>query len=409
MKYILCFLVWQWALVQANAQQTVFGNLYDHVVEVIDNMPGNSGNQYSNLTPSQEEDWRALIQLIQEENFAQAAAQASPLQYRLLRFIDNSGPTNQEFFVLEKTSEGSNYWGTYVFKPGACRRLVIQCPHPKFDSNTGKQGIFVYQKADAYAYFLTGTHRCNHISPTACSGTTSVCGSSAAYRISDVAHNTLAAFHLATEVLRDADDALYFMQLHGFAQQAGDPYAIMSNGSRDTPEEDFAVAIRDGLLDVDGVLTFKIGHLDLSWNRLLAFTNTQGRYINESVDACSANASSGNGHFLHVEQEYNRLRADADKWEKMLTAVEAAMPCNATATIEPVAPERIYWWLEANKTLHFNLPEGFEYTFVWYNLLGQPLQKCQVSAQSTISLQGFGPGVFTIWSEGNRVTSGKVF
>ena len=224
------------------AQQVVFGNLQEYVEDIIDGMPGSSGNQFTNLGPSQEADWRALFQLILDENFSAAAAEATALQYRLVRFIDNSGANNQEFYLLERISGGVNYWGTYVFKPDACRKLVIQCPHPILDSNTGAQGIFVYKALNAYAYFVSGTHRCNHLSPSGCSGSTSVCGTSAPYRRSDVAHNTQAGFHIATEVLFDQMPDLYFVQLHGFAMQSGDPFVIMSNGSRDTPEPDLAAA-----------------------------------------------------------------------------------------------------------------------------------------------------------------------
>ncbi|MCB0581951.1 MAG: hypothetical protein KDD10_21910 [Phaeodactylibacter sp.] len=63
------------------AQQVVFGNLREHVEEIIASMPGSSGNQFTNLGPSQEEGWRALLELIAEESFADAAAAATGLQY----------------------------------------------------------------------------------------------------------------------------------------------------------------------------------------------------------------------------------------------------------------------------------------------------------------------------------------
>ncbi|GJM31613.1 MAG: hypothetical protein DHS20C18_06140 [Saprospiraceae bacterium] len=384
--------------------------MYDHIEETIDEMPGSSGNQYSNLTPSQEEDWRDLFQLIAEEEFAAVAAMAGDLEYRLLRFIDNAGAMNREFFVLEKTTGGGHYWGTYVFRPDACRRLVIQCPHPRVDSNTGKQGIYVYQNSDAYAYFLSGTHRCNHLSPTACSGSTSVCGSNATYRRSDVAHNTLAGFHLATEVLYDHFEDLRFIQLHGFGQQSGDPFVIMSNGSRNTPNMDLAANIRDGLLTADPALTFKIGHLDLAWNRLLAFTNTQGRYINQSTDACTSNATTGNGRFLHIEQEYSRLRANEQQWAKMLTAVESAIGCHTVAIQESASIDPVFWFSQTDRALHFDLPGGGPaYRFVFFNFLGQVLKQQEISAQSTIFLPDSGPGFFSVWDGGRWVTGGKIF
>lgn len=403
---LFLFFLSSFFLLSLRAQPVVFGNLQEYVGDIIDGMPGSSGNQFTNLGPSQEEDWRELFGLIAEGDFAEAAATASGLQYRFVRFIDNSGATNEEFYLLERISGGVNYWGTYLFKPNACRKLVVQCPHPILDSNTGVQGIFVYQGLDAYAFFLSGTHRCNHISPSGCSGTTSVCGASAPYRRSDVAHNTLAGFHIATEVLYDRMPELYFVQLHGFARQGADPHVIMSNGSRDIPVTDLAAAIRDGLLAADPALTFKIGHLDLGWSRLLAFTNTQGRYINDSSEPCTQNADIGNGHFIHIEQEFSRLRAGETQWAKMQDALADAFECTQVAATEPDAGE-VYWHQQPDGALQFNLPEGANYTLVLYNWLGQRLGQRRIGAHDTFSATE-GAGVFVILADGQWMGSGKI-
>ena len=393
--------------IRPEAQQVVFGDLIAHINSTIDDMPGSSGNQFSNLTPSQEIGWRALIGMIQDKKYSQAAGAAPTFEYRLVRFLDNSEPQIKEYYLLEKTANGVYHWGTYVFRPDACRRLVLQCPHPKVDSNTGNQGIYVFKNLNNYAYFLTGTHRCNHISPSGCSGSTSVCGTSAPYRRSDVAHNTLSAFQVATEVLYDGEPELYFLQLHGFALQSGDPYAIMSNGTRDTPDPDLLAAIRDGLLDVDPSLTFKIGHIDLSWDRLLATTNTQGRFINGSNEPCTQNATFGNGHFMHVEQEFSKLRANQTAWDKMLHALELAVECTTVSSPEkPATAAR--WTFSSDRYLTFHLPENNNYELRISNLLGQTLQVARFSTSTRIYLEHRGFSVFTLWSEGRPLLSGKV-
>ena len=389
-----------------SAQTTIFGNLQDHVDEIIDGMPGSSGNQFSNLLPSQEADWRVLFQLIVEENFSDAAAAASPLQYNFLRFIDNSQAQNEEFYILEKMASGSNYWGTYIFKPDACRRLVVQSPHSKYDTNTGKQGVFVFRNLNTYALFLNGTHRCNHNGPSGCSGSTSACGSSAPYRRSDVAHNTLSGFHIATEVLFDLANDLYFVQLHGFAKQSTDPYVIMSNGSRDTPGFDLAAEIRNGLLNADPSLTFKIGHIDLSWDRLLAFSNTEGRYINASGNPCTENAPSGNGRFVHIEQELSKLRADEGKWAKMLAALEEAVTCNSASGIEPENLKES-WYRLSNDNIQFDLPEAKNYELTYYNWLGQLISTRKITAHEIVPLERIRSGFFVVRSNEGFVLSIK--
>lgn len=112
-----------------------------------------------------------------------------------------------------------------------------------------------------------------------------------------------------------------FVQLHGFGKDDGDPDVIMSNGTTETPDTDYASLIKDALLDEDNTLTFKIAHIDTDWTRLRGFTNTQGRFINSSPDPCSTSASSTTGRFIHIEQAKPKLRKNASSWAKMSNAL----------------------------------------------------------------------------------------
>ncbi|MEZ4946424.1 MAG: T9SS type A sorting domain-containing protein [Cyclobacteriaceae bacterium] len=308
-------------------QEEKSGDLLSHLDNTINALPGSSGNLYAYPDVTQSQTWKEVIGLIMDEDYAGAVTKASQLDYALIKFTDNTEAETKIYYILERASTG-NYWGTYVFNPTACRsQLVIQSPHPVFDSNTGKQGAYVFKKADAAAFFVSGTHRCNTTTPTSCSGSTSVCGSSQAYRISDVAHNVLGPFHLATDVLNTRFSFGVFIQLHGFAKQAGDPSAIMSNGTRTTPSPDYIGRLKNELVKVDATLTFKVGHLDFEWDRLLATTNTQGRLINLSVDPCSTNATNTKGQFIHIEQEFDKLRASKQKWDVMVTGIQEVFKC----------------------------------------------------------------------------------
>jgi hypothetical protein len=101
----------------------------------------------------------------------------------------------------------------------------------------------------------------------------------------------------------------------------------MSNGTRLTPHPDWLDSLKNALHEADPVLDFKVAHQDISWSRLIAFNNVQGRYLNGSVDICQENAGNVSGHFIHIEQEKSRLREDSTRWEKMATAVTNAFPC----------------------------------------------------------------------------------
>jgi hypothetical protein len=122
----------------------------------------------------------------------------------------------------------------------------------------------------------------------------------------------------------------------------------MSNGTRETPAFDPLNELANYLKILDPVLTFKFGHLDLSWNRLLGFSNTNGRYINNSNNPCNQNATLSAGRFLHIEQEKLRLRQDASGWDKMARAIRATFPGNACPSVVPYEDQNI-WFVEEGK------------------------------------------------------------
>ncbi len=392
------------------AQTVVSGDLFDHIETTIDDLPGSSDGEYSDLSALNEGRWRSLIGEIVAGNYATAATEADAIGYQLLLYQDTGGPVAAEFYLLEKKPTANNYWGTYIFKPDACRPVVIQCPHPRADLNTGKEGIFAYRQIDTYGYFLSGTHRCNSTAAVSCSGTTSVCSStSQAYRRSDVAHNTRSAFHIATEVINDALPDKVFIQLHGFSKRTTDPYVIMSNGSRDTPTDDYAAYIRDALIVEDPVLSFEIGHHNLSWSRLLGFTNTQGRYINSSADPCTQNATGGNGHFIHIEQERTRLRDDATGWTKMKNALEMAFTCLIEDT-EDLEQEIATYDLTVEGRIVFRMAREGRYKLLAYNSLGQLLGAKWVRRGEEVRLpKAGGFGFFVLLDNGQRISAGKYF
>ena len=267
-------------------QAQVFnGDLEVYLNSLVDILPGSSGNQYTLPEMDEMDPWKQMISHVLNDEYLEATALAATFNYKITDFNDVTSRGGR-FYIVEEKQPQTKYWGTYIFNREALRpALVIQAPHPKFDTNTGYQGIFCFRRLGARALFVSGTHRCNHTQYSACSGTTSVCGDGyESYRISDPAHNTRSVFQAGTEViLSEVEDTTIFVQLHGFAKKSTDPYVIMSNGTRITPEKDYMETLKDELYIEDNTLTFKVAHQDLDWDRLLAFTNTQGRLINGSL------------------------------------------------------------------------------------------------------------------------------
>lgn len=302
---------------------TLSGNIESYLGNFIDGVPGSSGNNYLQPTTAQLTDWNEVIDALLADNISVAVEKSALLNYQVTEFTDTSIVPNQVFYVLEEKSPRTNHWGTYTFNMNpVINNLVLQAPHIKNDINTGKEAVFCFKNTGARAVFLSGTHRCNHSSTSSCSGTTSTCNSgSQPFRISDLAHNTTSTFQKTTENVFNAISNSVFIQLHGFGKRDTDPYVIISNGTRETPTIDYAAEIQNALLAEDASLTFRLAHIDTDWTRLIGFTNTQGRLINNSTNPCSTSATTTSGRFIHIEQERSKLREDETGWSKMSNAL----------------------------------------------------------------------------------------
>lgn len=298
------------------------GDLENYVSAIIDNAPGSDEGNYAPPNQGQLGICDELVTDILNNNITQAVEKSGSIGYQITEFTDTSTTPNNIFYIIEKKSTQSNFWGTFIFTKNPERGdLVLMAPHSKYDTNTGKQAVYCFKNNLARAVFINGTHRCNSSESSDCSGTTAVCGTSEAYRISDLAHTVTSMFHQFTASVYNVVPSAVFVQLHGFSKQSTDPYVIMSNGTRETPTTDYATLIKDALLVEDNTLTFKLAHIDTDWTRLIGFTNTQGRLINSSTDACTDAATSSSGRFIHIEQEKTKLRDDATKWVKMSNAL----------------------------------------------------------------------------------------
>ncbi len=304
--------------------QTATGDIETYMGNIIDNMPGSTGDDYIVPNASELNTWNTTIDFLLADDISGARSSAGELNYQITEFTDTSISPNQIFYILEEKDAQLYYWGTYIFSKTPTRNnLIIQAPHSRYDTNTGRQAVYCFKNNVAKAVFINGTHRCNSDSYSSCSGTTSACGSNDNYKMSDLAHTTTSMFQKTTEVLFNNISNSVFIQLHGFGKTSTDPYVIMSNGTRETPDKDYAVLIEEALLTEDNSLTFKLAHIDINWTRLIAFTNTQGRMINNSSDFCSTSATNTSGRFIHIEQEKYKLRNNEDGWSKMSNALSS--------------------------------------------------------------------------------------
>lgn len=310
-----------------NAQLIQTGNLTTFVDSLITAMPDSSGadkNKYVSPNSTDRATFANVLTEIVNSQYSTAHTNAASIGYQLLQYTDNSSNPNKTYYVLLKTLASTNYWGTYIINQNADRqRLVIQSPHPRYDTYTGAQGFYIFKNVGARAFFLSGTHRCNSNTASTCDGTSTVCtGSSAAFRISDQAHSEESLFQRGTETLSNLITNLIVIQVHGFTKGNDDPDVIISNGTKINPSgTDYVNLIKTNLLVEDNTLTFKIPNVDTDWDRLNGTTNLQGRFINGSGDPCTTAPGSSSGRFVHIEQKKDGLRNPSSNWTKLSNAI----------------------------------------------------------------------------------------
>lgn len=330
-QLLLGIICWTYAGSTASGQLSVSLDMTAHIDSIIAGMPVGAGtNEYQTPTVSQQTEWRSMMDLLLAGDLTQAGTKAAGFGYRLIRYTDTGALPPRDYHVIEREPAGTNYWGTFVFALSPARpRLVIQSPHPRYDTKTGAQGWYVFSTAGARAFFLSGTHRCNSSFFSTCDGTTTSCSEDyTAHRRSDQPHVVDGTFQITTAAMLAAVDSCVFIQPHGFSKLSTDPDIIMGNGTRKAPPpgRDYLARLRDNLLSVDPSLTFMLAHIDLTWTRLIGTTNTQGRLINGSPSPCNTEAASATGCFLHLEQKYAGLRDTKANWGKLAQAVVLTFP-----------------------------------------------------------------------------------
>jgi hypothetical protein len=315
------------------AQTERRGDLFAYVDSSVNAMPAGLGtNEYFPPTEGQFDVFRSAVQDLLEGRPGAADAAAVSIGYRVVAFVDTTGPAQTSHLVLERHPDSARHWGMAIIANNAQRpELILQCPHPLFDTKSAHQGAWIYRIVGARAMIVSGAHRCNLALPSPCAGTTTVCsGGAEPFRRSDPAHNVDHPLQATTIAVLATITQPLVIQLHGFAKDPGDPDLILSNGTRSQPLPDPILTLREEFLKVDDSLTFKIAHIDSTWNLLTGTTNVQGRLINGSPSPCSQSASVSTGRFIHMEQAYARLRDNSISWSRVANAIANAFPATAT-------------------------------------------------------------------------------
>jgi hypothetical protein len=230
---------------------------------------------------------------------AEAALLASLADVELCR-----GEGEEAGFALWRPAEPGTGRSVFAWQPEAVLSLIVEAPHPRFESGTLDEAIALFEIHGARGLIVSGTHRCANAAESGCDGTTSVCGDSAPYRESDPAHETGGIFQLAHRLLADEFDNDAVINLHGM----GGSGASVSEGIHGLSDAGAALAaVAEAIVEAfpDELVTTCSGWEGstlLVDQRLCGTTNVQGRHLNGSVDACAEAADAGSGRFVHLEQ-----------------------------------------------------------------------------------------------------------
>lgn len=301
----------------------VSGNLKSEIVSIGSNMPGPDSEGFVKPTFDDLMLWRVMINSLLDEQYlvADSLIQANFPTYQLYEYSD-TGYQNRSYLLLREIFPVSRGWGTFIINPGYQRELAIEIPHPRYDTNTHQEGIDVFRKTGSRFLIMSGTHRCANSEESPCSGTTSACGSSAPYRVSDMAHFVDAVFQVCHEVVVTRYPQLYALNLHGHGNSSCQDF-FFSNGHA-TDSKAILFELRNSLITAGGV-TVAVAGDGTSTCPLTGTTNVQGRFTNGSPEPCSRAVSSSSGYFIHLEQS-SYVRNNPAVYEKLINAINENIP-----------------------------------------------------------------------------------
>ena len=286
----------------------------------VDGNPPEGSNGFAELgNTTARADFALAVQAFLAENWALAETRANAVDYDVVAFRDTGNGETYYGLIPEPDNGGSR--GFYFIRPRASvvRRLVVEAPHAVEDERTGVFASEIFRATGARAVLISGVDRCaNLLSPSGCTGSTD-CG---AHKLSDMAHSVETFFQAFHELASAEHADTVTVQIHGFlADETGEPELSVSDGSQDDDidpaylpnliyreiQEGMEAAVFPALPARNGNSCNLAGHQDFKCGT----QSVQGRFTNGSNNACTANAPSANGRFIHLEMS-NDLRDPAD-------------------------------------------------------------------------------------------------
>jgi hypothetical protein len=298
------------------------GRLSEKVERASQNQLKRDSNLFRVPTPGQLKAWQFITESILKNRLGDAQQLIKQLSfpYEITLFTDKE--SGREYVLLEENYPLLAGWGFYVFDLNSKNPLVLEIPHPVFDSNTEFQGMDAFLQTGAKAYLLAGAHRRTNTEDTPCTQPNSS-NPETNYPVSDVAHAVATPFHAVHETLVKVIPETVAVQLHGMGERDICPNAFMSTGSKTvtTNSKKLLECLTKNAVEAeiyDGKTSCP----------LTALSNVQGRFSNgETENPCQngVKTSPEPGSFIHIEQE-PVVRKNRESWQPVIKALKCAFP-----------------------------------------------------------------------------------
>jgi len=251
-----------------------------------------------------------------------AKTQAATIDYELIHVVDAVNNAAGDQYCLRESAVRGRGFFCVDYNKGNPKHIAA--PHPLYDSLTRGEAVDLLFGTNAKYLSISTTHRCANAATSSCSGTTSACGASGPFKVSDMAHNVATFFHDFSSKIHNQASTLMTLQAYGCGSTAcpsngnsGDIVARLSAGTtQDLGASETVNQLKTELATPVAGLTgasvkscSEAGELD---RQLCGTPNVSGRYINgETTDPRQTAATVfTNSGFLHIEQNSD-LRTDS--------------------------------------------------------------------------------------------------
>lgn len=257
--------------------RAIAGNFSNQMARLEQHAPAAKSNLFVVPTQSEMKDLAALWQAMTNGKAAENISLAERDGFELLTYTDKAFDGSKSILLREKKPIRRG-WGLYARRTAPQNTLIIEVPHPIFDTGTPAVGLDAYRALNAAALLVAGSHRHANADGSA-----------------DAAHSPQTVFQ-AIHAAATADSSAVVLQIHGFAAANHPGYPQIVLGGNQSPASETLAASLAETLQKAGL---SVGVCEAGqWKKLCGTRNLQGDTM-------------PGGTFLHIELDESVRENDA--------------------------------------------------------------------------------------------------